>query len=81
MAVITDTTDIRYWKVVGADDNENGTFTVHLVEVKDAQGTPMDVQPPARFDIIRNNDPPRRTIIKITVTTQVNRTIDINPAS
>jgi hypothetical protein len=73
----------RYWRVTGSTLEDDGSFTIHLVEVADYQGTAAAAQPPTRRNMNRNQDAPRGTILKVTetVTRVTDRTITINPTS
>lgn len=81
MAVISQDTDERYWIVTDSDARDDGKFDINLKQVKDFQGTPLDVRPAPRHSVTRNQDVTRGAIIKVTTVTQVDRTIVVNPVS
>jgi hypothetical protein len=85
MAVSTEqlSSESRYWRVTGSNLEDDGSFTVNLVEVADYQGNPATAQPPTRRTVNRPQDPPRGTILKVTETISkvTDRTITVNPTS
>lgn len=81
MAQVSQDIDERYWVVTDSDTRDDGKFDINLKQVKDYQGTPLEVRPAPRQTVTRNQDVPRGTIIKVTNTTTVDRTIVVSPAS
>jgi hypothetical protein len=77
------TVDTVYWKVTGAQIEEDGSVTHLLKEVADFQGTPVDAALARRFtyNLPAAQEKPRGTIVKIETTTNVTRQITINPTS
>lgn len=75
------TTDTKYFKVLGSDLEDDGTFTHHLRQVADFQGTPFTDDSAARFNHNTAQEIPRGTIVKIAVTTNIQRAVTLNPTS
>lgn len=80
MAVVSDTTDTRYWRVTDTDARSDGKFDINLKQVADAAGTPMPTfTPAARRTITRNQDVTVGTIVLVEERTVVDRTFTVNP--
>lgn len=74
------TTDIRFYKVIGSELQEDGKFMNKAREVKDITGATMDQPAAPNFEYHETNQEiPRGTIVK--VENVHTRTITINPAS
>lgn len=85
MATTTEpiSSESRYWRVTGSNLEDDGSFTINLVQVADFQGTAQLSPPPMHRSVNRNQDVARGTIVKVveTVSKVTDRTITVNPTS
>jgi hypothetical protein len=81
---VPQTVDSAYWKVVGVQLEDDGTVTHLLKQVADFTGAPMPDPSMARrftYNTPAAQEKPRGTIVKIDTTTNVTKTVTINPTA
>lgn len=81
MAVISNDVDARYWIVTDVDNKPDGSFDINLKQVADYQGNPMAMRPAPRKTVNRPATVATGTIIKVTETVTIDRTLTVNPTS